>query len=146
MDARFHAAVSLDSGCLVAQLTSSAAKHEAKSCCSSAMRNACKYHEICRLLERKDTLPSDCIGRALLDLQEPSPDGKQGMGMKQLVSNVAIFIAAGVNLVLWQWRHIKKPVACQERACLLQNAHSGCQQLHLLASRLVVVTSAAAAL
>lgn len=66
--------------------------------------------------------------------------------MKQLVSNVAIFIAAGVKLVLWQWSHIKKPAACQERACLLQNAHSGCQQLHLLASRLVVVKSAAAAL
>lgn len=75
----------------------------------------------CRLLERKDTLPSDCICRALLDLQGPSPDGKQGTGMKQHVSIMAIFIAAGVNLVLWQRRHIRKPAACQERACLLQN-------------------------
>lgn len=31
MDARIHAAVSLDSGCLIAQLKSRAAKHQAKS-------------------------------------------------------------------------------------------------------------------
>lgn len=48
----------------------------------------------CRLVARLDTLPKDSIGRAFLELDDPDLGGK--LDIKQLTSNVAFFIAAGV--------------------------------------------------
>lgn len=57
-----------------------------------------QVHNSRRLLEHKDTLPKDCIGRCLIQPEDPSQGGK--LSRKQLVSYVAVFMAAGTAAAL----------------------------------------------
>lgn len=70
-----------------------------------------------RLLERKETLPKDCIGRVLLDLEDPSLGGK--LDRKRLVSNVAMFFVAGVVVVALFLSHTKTECMLQSNGLLL---------------------------